>query len=272
MPACPNIENCLFIAVLILFIALLALERRRPYAKTPNARLRESFSTNTSAFLFNNVVMSLLSVSSLLVVAQNYASVGLLAHMADGPLKWLASFVLFDLAVYFWHFLGHHNEFLWRFHKVHHSDKSFNVSTGLRFHVADQLMEVGFKCLCTVVFGVQAKVVVLCEIVRMLFVLFHHANVEFPWDKALSYVFITPSLHRAHHSTRRSEHDSNYGIVLSIWDRIFGTRKELAPKRIGLEMIEAENLVQLFSLAFVTERRLARVLHLVPRRHEEGER
>src|SRR3974377_1960737 len=104
MPACPNIENCLFIAVLVLFIALLALERRRPYAKTPNARLRESFSTNTSAFLFNNVVMSLVWWSSLLVVAQNYAGIGLLARMSDGPLKWLASFVLFDLAVYFWHF------------------------------------------------------------------------------------------------------------------------------------------------------------------------
>jgi sterol desaturase/sphingolipid hydroxylase (fatty acid hydroxylase superfamily) len=272
MRAFPNIENCLFIGVLLLFIALLVVEKRRPFAKTPNSRLRESFSTNTSAFLLNNVVMGLLSVSSLLVVAENYAGYGLLSGMSDGPLKWLASFVLFDFAVYLWHYLGHQNEFLWRFHKVHHSDKSFNVSTGLRFHVADQLMEVGFKCLCTIVIGVPAKVVVICEIVRMAFVLFHHANVEFAWDKALSWVFITPSLHRTHHSTRRSEHDSNYGIVLSIWDRIFGTRKELAPKHIGLEMIEADNLLQLFSLAFVTERRLARVLHLVPRRRERPDR
>jgi len=107
MHAIPDIENILFIAVLFLFLALIVLERRRPYLKTPNSRLRESFSTNTSAFLFNNVVMSLLAVSSLLVVAENYAYSGLLARMADGPLKWLASFVLFDLAVYFWHFLGH---------------------------------------------------------------------------------------------------------------------------------------------------------------------
>ena len=191
MRACPNIENCLFIGVLILFIALLIVEKRRPFAKTPSSRLRESFSTNTSAFFFNNVIMSLLSVSSLLLVAENYAGYGLLAGMSDGPLKWLASFVLFDFAVYLWHYLGHQNEFLWRFHKVHHSDKSFNVSTGLRFHVADQLMEVGFKCLCTIVIGVPAKVVVICEIVRMAFVLFHHANVEFAWDKALSWVFIT---------------------------------------------------------------------------------
>ena len=63
----------------------------------------------------------------------------------------------------------------------------------------------------------------------------------------------------------RSEHDSNYGIVLSVWDILFGTRKELIPKSIGLELIEAENLVQLFSLAFVTEWNFARLLHLLPR-------
>jgi len=68
-----------------------------------------------------------------------------------------------------------------------------------------------------------------------------------------------------HHSTLRSEHDSNFGIVLSIWDILFGTRKELIPKKIGLELIEAENFLQLFSLAFVTEGRFAKMLHLLPR-------
>jgi sterol desaturase/sphingolipid hydroxylase (fatty acid hydroxylase superfamily) len=96
------------------------------------------------------------------------------------------------------------------------------------------------------VIGAEAHVVVVCELVRMLFVLFHHANLSFPGEKWLSYVVITPSLHRGHHSTLRSEHDSNYGIVLSVWDILFGTRKELVPKSIGLELIEAENLVQLF--------------------------
>jgi hypothetical protein len=64
----------------------------------------------------------------------------------------------------------------------------------------------------------------------------------------------------------REEHDSNYGIVLSVWDLMFGTRKELVPNTVGLEMIEANNLVQLFCLAFVTERRFARLLHNLPRR------
>ena len=211
------------------------------------------------------MTMNIFSATSLLLIASNYSHYGLLSHFNNNLFKLIFSFILFDFAVYVWHFFGHKSEYLWRFHKIHHSDKSIHVSTGLRFHIVDQFFEVIFKCLCTVIIGVGAHVVIVCELLRMLFVFFHHANVSLPGEKWLSYVVITPSLHRAHHSTLRSEHDSNYGIVLAIWDIVFGTRKELAPKKIGLELAEAENFVQLFSLAFVTEARFARMLHLLPR-------
>ncbi len=266
MSAPPHIENQLLIAAFCLFALLLVVEKFRPYKKVASAGLKASFSTNTSAFLINNVIMNVLSVSSLLVVASNYSDFGLLSSLPDAPLKWIATFVLFDLAVYAWHYLGHRSEALWLFHKIHHSDKSFHVTTGLRFHVFDQLLEVIVKCFCAVAIGAPAHVVVACEVVRMFFVLFHHANIAIPGEKILSYFIITPSLHRAHHSTLRSEHDGNYGIVLSVWDILFRTRKVLTPKSIGLELIEAENFLQLFSLAFLTERRLARVMHLVPRK------
>jgi sterol desaturase/sphingolipid hydroxylase (fatty acid hydroxylase superfamily) len=265
MSASLSIETYLVGMALTGFTLLLVIEKKRPYKKFAASGLKRSFSTNTSAFFFNAVVMNILSVTSLLVIAANYSHYGLLRNLPDGPLKWASSFVLFDFAVYAWHFLGHKSEYLWRFHKIHHSDKTIHVSTGLRFHIFDQLLEVVFKCLCTFMIGVQAHVVVVCELVRMLFVFFHHANLSLPAEKWLSYVVITPSLHRSHHSTLRSEHDSNYGIVLAVWDILFGTRKELIPKQIGLELIEAENFVQLFSLAFVTEWRFARVLHLLPR-------
>jgi sterol desaturase/sphingolipid hydroxylase (fatty acid hydroxylase superfamily) len=260
-----NSQQCLLAMAGAVFVLLFAVETKRPYKKFSASALRRSFSTNTCAFLFNNIVMSVLSLTSLLAAAANYSNSGLLASLADGPLKWTLSFMLFDFAVYAWHFFGHKSEPLWRFHKIHHSDKSLHVSTGLRFHVFDQCFELVFKCLCTIGIGVQAHVVVVCELIRMLFVFFHHANVTFPGEKWLSYIVITPSLHRAHHSTLRSEHDGNYGIVLALWDMMFGTRKDLVPIKIGLELIEAETFVQLFSLAFVTERRFARMLHLVPR-------
>ena len=260
-----SIENGLLATALAGFTLLLLLEKKRPYQKFGGSGLKRSFATNASAFVFNTLTMNVLSVTSLLVIAANYSHYGLLSGLPDNPLKWILSFVLFDFAVYVWHFLGHKSEGLWRFHKIHHSDKRLHVSTGLRFHVFDQFLEVIFKCLCTVVIGVEAHVVIVCELVRMLFVFFHHANLSLPGEKWLSYVVITPSLHRAHHSTLRSEHDSNYGIVLAIWDILFDTRKEVVPKQIGLDLIEAETFVQLFSLAFLTEWRFAKMLHLLPR-------
>lgn len=263
-----GIEGYLFLAAFFLFIVLLIVEKKYPYMPIPKEDLKASFKTNAGAFLANNILMSIFSLSSLVLVASNYSQYGILGGMQDGPVKWILSFILFDFAVYVWHFLGHRFEWLWRFHKIHHSDKSYHVTTGLRFHVLDQAMEVFVKCFCVVLFGVPASIVVVCELVRMFFVLFHHGNFTFPGEKWVSYVIITPFLHRAHHSTLREEHDSNYGIVLSIWDTMFGTRKELVPATIGLDLIEAENLVQLFSLAFVTERKFARLLHLLPRKRD----
>lgn len=265
-------EQYLLAAALGAFALLLALEKLRPYRKLASSCLKRSFSTNTSAFIFNTLTMNALSLSSLLVVAANYSHYGLLSGLPDDALKWVLSFILLDFAVYVWHFVGHKFERLWRFHKIHHSDKVLHVTTGLRFHVADQFLELVFKCVCAIAIGVEAHVVVACELVRMLFVLFHHANVSFPGERWLSYIVITPSLHRAHHSALRSEHDSNFGIVLAVWDILFGTRKELVPARIGLEIIEADNFIQLFSLAFVTERRLASLLHLLPRRGGRGKK
>jgi sterol desaturase/sphingolipid hydroxylase (fatty acid hydroxylase superfamily) len=202
---------------------------RHPYRSVGAKALKQSHATNTSAFLFNNVIMSILSVSSLLIVAAQYSQYGLLGGVPDGVVKWVLSFVLFDFAVYAWHYAAHHSEFLWRFHKIHHSDKSFHVTTGLRFHVFDQLLEVVVKYICVIVIGVNIPVVIVCEVLRMAFVFFHHSNLSFPGEKWLSYIIITPNLHRAHHSSLREEHDSNYGIVLSVWDLMFDTRKELVP-------------------------------------------
>jgi sterol desaturase/sphingolipid hydroxylase (fatty acid hydroxylase superfamily) len=153
---------------------------------------------------------------------------------------------------------------MWRFHKVHHSDKSFNVSTGVRFHVFDLLLEIIYKCVFVVVIGVNAYLILAIEIIELFFVFFHHANIRLQMEPELSAWIITPSLHRTHHSTLRNEHDSNYGIVLAIWDRLFGTRLEREPENIGLDLMAAENVVQLFSLAFITERQMKKLLSLIP--------
>jgi len=258
-------NEVLFAFAILAFCLLLVVEKRKPFRQFSAQVYKDSFVTNTSAFLMNNLILTTLRASSLFLVAQQFSSHGLLAGLDNGPIKWLLSFALYDLAIYFWHWSSHKYEFLWRFHKVHHSDKSFNVSTGFRFHVFDLLLELVYKCVFVIVFGVGAYVVISIEIFQLFFIFFHHANIRIPNEEAVSQVFITPSLHRTHHSTLRTEHDSNYGIVLSLWDRLFGTRKELVPVNIGLDLIEAENFVQLFSLAFITEGKFKKLLSLIPK-------
>ncbi|BBL70893.1 sterol desaturase family protein [Methylogaea oryzae] len=255
----------LFGLALIAFAALLVLEKFRPYRVFPTHVYKESVVTNTTAFLVNNLILTVLRASSLFFVAQEFSSHGLLSGLDEGPLKWLITFVLFDFAIYVWHVAGHKYEFLWRFHKVHHSDKTLNVSTGFRFHVIDLLLEIVYKCLFVVIVGASAYLILCIEIIELFFVFFHHVNIKVPNEEMISKVIITPSLHRAHHSTLRKEHDSNYGIVLSAWDKLFGTQQDVVPENIGLDLIEANNFVQLFSLAFITENKIRRLLSWIPK-------
>lgn len=258
-------NEMLFGLAMLAFAVLMVMERIQPYRKFTNKISKESFVTNTTAFLFNNIILTALRASSLFFIAQRFSGFGLLSEMSNGPLKWLLSFVLFDFSIYLWHLLSHKYEWLWRFHKVHHSDKSFNVSTGFRFHVFDLFLEILYKCLFVMIIGVEAYVVLAIEIIELFFIFFHHANLAFKYENLISQVIITPSLHRVHHSALRKEHDSNYGIVLAAWDKLFGTRKELVPEKIGLDTIVAENFLQLFFLAFVTERHIRRLLQIIPK-------
>lgn len=259
------VSNVFFGIALVALFCLLAAEKFRPYQKYTTSIAKESVLTNTTAFLFNNVILTLLRASSLFLVAQEFSGHGLLHSVAEGPLKWLLTFLLYDLAIYLWHYINHHNDFLWRFHKVHHSDKVFNVTTGFRFHFIDLLIEIPYKCAFVMLIGVNAYIILAIETVQLVFILFHHSNLQIPHEDKLSQFIITPSLHRVHHSTRRSEHNSNYAIVLAFWDKLFGTRKVLVPKRIGLNMVVADNFVQLFCLAFVTEQSFRKILRMIPR-------
>ena len=241
------------------------MEKLKPYRRFTNNVGKASFYTNTAAFVFNNFILTLLRATSLFFVAQQFSNHGLLSEMGNNPITWLFAFLLYDLSIYAWHVASHHFEFLWRFHKVHHSDKSFNTSTGFRFHVFDLFLEIPYKCLFVgfdrggCIFGGWQF-----ESIQLFFIFFHHSNITFEHEKKLSEYIITPSLHRTHHSTLRSEHDSNYGIVLAFWDKLFGTRKECEPEHIGLDIVVAENFAQLFFLAFITERHIKRILSIIP--------
>ncbi|MCX7111671.1 MAG: sterol desaturase family protein [Proteobacteria bacterium] len=237
-------------AVLTVLGILIALERRFGCRPRPRETIRQSYLTNLGTLVLNDTLMSLLSVSSLLAVAEGFSRWGLMSSMADSFWKTLLSFILLDFTLYLWHRANHGIDCLWLFHKVHHSDRSMNVTTAFRLHVMEVLMTTLVKAVFIVVAGVDASTLLVNELMVTLFVMFHHANVSFTGEASLGRWLIVPSLHRLHHSALRKEHDRNYGAVLSWWDSLFGTLSIATPREIGLRDVKPLGILELVKFGF----------------------
>jgi sterol desaturase/sphingolipid hydroxylase (fatty acid hydroxylase superfamily) len=230
--------------VLATFWILFGLEARFTYRKNSHRTSRQSYFTNIGSFILNDTLMSLLSISSLWLLADRYSHVGLLSQVANPGLKAIASFLLLDLVLYLWHRANHSFDALWTFHKIHHSDRSMNVSTAFRLHGVEVFMTALIKAAFIVIVGIDSAVLLANEALTTLFVMFHHTNIAFRGERWLGRAVVVPSIHRAHHSTVRAQHDNNYGAVFSFWDRLFGTFTSVEPKEIGLAGVPGYSLLE----------------------------
>ena len=141
-------------------------------------------------------------------------------------------FLLLDYGNYLWHVLTHRWNFLWRFHNIHHIDLDLDLTTGIRFHFGEVLLSVFFRGLLILVIGAPALLVLIYEIVFEGATLFHHSNWKLPYkfEKAMSWIFVTPRMHGVHHSIVKRETDSNYSIIFSCWDRFHRSIKLNIPQ------------------------------------------
>ncbi len=233
--------------ILLGLAGLLILETRCWREGNQIAAMRRSYRLNFGVLLVNDTLFSLLSISSLLILADRVSQRGLLDGIRH-PWQDIVAFVLLDLTLYFWHRACHAFPWLWCLHKVHHSDPVVNASTAFRLHFAEVLLTTLVKAGFILATGVDTQLVLLAEALVALAVMFQHANLNVPGERWLKRLFIVPSLHRLHHSALRSEHDRNFGLVFSLWDRWFGTLAEGEPSRIGLHGIPPRNLIELFQL------------------------
>jgi len=240
-------------ALLIAFVILSALELNYPTRKLSLNQTRRSYQTNAGLFVFNSLVISLLSTTPLLMAAERYSDRGLLSYIANPAWQALLSFVLLDLMLYCWHRISHRFDCLWMFHKVHHNDPYLNVSTAFRLHIVELLILTALKSAYVIILGVKPTMALINEAILTLFIMFHHANISFRGEKRLGQVIIAPYLHRAHHSTERNEHDNNYGAVFSIWDRLFGTLSEREPKEIGIKNSSPQSVLGLVKFGFTPD-------------------
>ncbi len=139
-----------------------------------------------------------------------------------------------DFSSWLVHWVMHKNAYLWRYHLIHHSDNKVDVTTGLRHHPGDSLLRGIFFLLLIFISGAPMYSVMIYQTLVVVTTAFTHANISLPaWlDKTLSYILVSPNMHKVHHHWKQPYTDSNYGAVFSIWDRIFRTFTTLHPSKI----------------------------------------
>lgn len=211
--------------------------------------------SNLGIVFLNSVLLQLffpiLAVEFALQMNEN--QVGLLNYIQfPYEFKIFVSIILFDLAIYSQHLIFHKVPLLWRMHKVHHIDIDFDVTTGLRFHPLEIILSMFFKFAIIILLGTPAISVLLFEVILNGMAMFNHSNISLPTkiEKLVRFFFVTPDMHRVHHSVLRNETNSNYGFNLSLWDKLFKTYIE-RPKnnpqnmKIGLEEFRDRKFLRL---------------------------
>jgi len=164
-----------------------------------------------------NAVLSVVAIATVIVWIDIWGEsyhAGLLRQFTwPSWLSLIAAVILLDFWTYWWHRLNHAIPFLWRFHRMHHSDPAMDTTTGVRFHTGEM--------------GVSLTQLVFYESLLLPVVLFHHSNVRLPkWlDFGLLVLVVSPAMHRVHHSHLREETNSNYGSLLPWWDWLFGSMR-----------------------------------------------
>jgi sterol desaturase/sphingolipid hydroxylase (fatty acid hydroxylase superfamily) len=195
---------------------------RLKYRKVPHAGLNLFFT-------FTTVVVNF-AFAILIVEASRYAvanKFGLL-YLVNLPV-WLFAILgllIMDLISAYWiHFIQHQVKWMWKFHLVHHTDTWVDTTTANRHHPGESVFRASFTLLAVVVTGAPMWLVFLYQSLSAAFSQFNHANIHLPrWiDKPLSWIIVSPDMHKVHHHHTQPLTDTNYGNIFSIWDRLFGT-------------------------------------------------
>jgi sterol desaturase/sphingolipid hydroxylase (fatty acid hydroxylase superfamily) len=224
------------VIVVTILALLFVLERLFPLRNRTRAlvgRLLVNFSISALAFFVAAVLVRPTAQATIhWANAKTFGAVRLVPLPA--PFEFALSFLLMDLAFYYWHIVNHRLPFLWRFHNVHHIDPDLDVSTGFRFHFGEVAMSVVFRVVQVSLIGLSGWAYAVYELVFQANTLFHHSNLRLPirFERLLNKVLVTPRMHGIHHSQVQRENNSNYGVVFPWWDRLHRT--------LGLNIAQAE--------------------------------
>ena len=193
-----------------------------------------NFFFTATTIIINFSLAFLLLKSSDWVEANNFGIINWLPEMPLWLYVILGVLLLDFFGAYLAHFVEHKVKPLWMIHLVHHTDHKVDTTTANRHHPLESMIRFPFTLFGVFVVGAPIAIVMIYQSMSLIFTQFTHANIKMNKnvDKALSYVIISPDMHKIHHHNMLPYTDSNYGNIFSIWDRIFGTYLYLEREKI----------------------------------------
>ena len=243
MPTAQTVADLIPFALAAGVSLMLGLETLSPLVPLLPGKVRVRHALrNLSIAFFIAVVAAFGNVLAVAVAAWGTINQWGLLNLFDTPWVLRLLFALAALDFFEWirHRLHHRVKFLWRFHRVHHTDPHVDSTTALRGHPVESLIAYSYYCGLVLLLGIDPLSLALRSLVSAVAVAWHHADFKLPMaiDKAISLVTPTPRTHRMHHSRNVIFTDTNFGTVFTWWDRLLGTftpADAQPPGKTGLE-------------------------------------
>lgn len=226
----PSVHRSIILASGIAFFWL--LEEVNPSQKMYYSKWRHAginlFFTMTTIIVNFCLAFVLLQVSAW-TTTNNFGLLQFLPSINFWVFTTVGLLLMDFIGAYLPHYVQHNLKFLWRFHLVHHTDTFVDTTTANRHHPTESVIRFLFTALAVLIIGAPMWLVFLYQTLSIIATQFTHANIGLPRkiDKILSYILVSPDMHKVHHHYVLPFTDSNYGNIFSVWDRIFGTFKRL---------------------------------------------
>jgi sterol desaturase/sphingolipid hydroxylase (fatty acid hydroxylase superfamily) len=189
----------------------------------------------TIGLLAGNIIVAF-SIKGLILALHFYLyqyKIFELSGMLPLWLFWILTFVVIDLVFYIYHRMSHRIRFLWAIHLSHHSSEEMNFAVSFRQAWFGPVSKIPFFMLLPML-GFDPTIIAAAGVISTLWGIVGHTQIIGKLG-FIEWVFNTPSHHRVHHGSNKQYIDKNYGNLLIIWDRMFGTfAPEEEPVKFGL--------------------------------------
>lgn len=208
------------IFVLVLGVEFLYLRNKQAKYPTATFTWADTISNGTLALLheISDGLFNTLFIMGIFYFLHDYR----LLNIENSLLSFIALFLLQDFFYYWFHRGSHRIRYMWASHVVHHSSERLNLSTAFRQSFTYPISGMWVFWVPIVLIGFEPELVLGSVLLSLAYQFFVHTQVV-PKLGVLEWILNTPSHHRVHHAKNPEYIDRNYGGVLIIWDRLFGT-------------------------------------------------